>query len=108
MAKARETAFLAKHAGGVGTDVTRIRATGSLRKSLNAKSSGVIPFIKMYDTLINSIQQGERLHSSQVNSIQPWHLDSKAFMDLRGSSGNAYYRTPSPTTKLFIQDEMMS
>src|SRR5690625_7568320 len=29
MAKARETAFLAKHAGGVGTDVTRIRATGS-------------------------------------------------------------------------------
>src|SRR5690625_5800041 len=81
MAKARETAFLAKHAGGVGTDVTRIRATGSLIKSLNAKSSGVIPFIKMYDTLINSIQQGGRRRSSQVISIQPWHLDIEAFLD---------------------------
>ena len=43
MDKARETAFLAKYAGGVGTDVSRIRATGSPIKSLNAQSSGVSP-----------------------------------------------------------------
>ncbi len=107
MAKARETAFLAKHAGGVGTDVTRVRATGSLIKSLNAKSSGVIPFIKMYDTLINSIQQGGRRRSSQVISIQPWHLDIEAFLDLRETTGNAYFRTPSLNTKLWMPDEMM-
>jgi len=46
MDKAKETAFLAKYAGGVGTDITRLRATGSPIKSLNAKSSGPIPFIK--------------------------------------------------------------
>ncbi|WP_457643666.1 ribonucleotide reductase N-terminal alpha domain-containing protein, partial [Persephonella sp.] len=51
MDKAKETAFLAKYAGGVGTDVTRIRATGSKIHSLNAKSSGVIPFIKIFDTI---------------------------------------------------------
>src|SRR5690625_964319 len=43
MDKARETAFLAKYAGGVGTDVSRIRATGSNIASLNAPSSGAIP-----------------------------------------------------------------
>ncbi|MDR8391198.1 ribonucleoside-diphosphate reductase subunit alpha [Aliifodinibius sp. S!AR15-10] len=107
MDKARETAFLAKYAGGVGTDVSRIRATGSPIKSLNAQSSGVIPFIKIFDTLVNSIQQGGRRRSSQVISMQPWHLDIDGFLDLRETTGNAYFRTPSLNTKLWMPDEMM-
>lgn len=108
MDKARETAFLAKYAGGVGTDVSRIRATGSNIKSLNAPSSGAIPFIKIFDTLVNSIQQGGRRRSSQVISMQPWHLDIDGFMDLRETTGNAYFRTPSLNTSLWMPDEMMS
>lgn len=107
MDKVRETAFLAKYAGGVGTDVTRIRATGSNIKSLNAPSSGAIPFIKVFDTLVNSIQQGGRRRSSQVISMQPWHLDIDGFLDLRETTGNAYFRTPSLNTSLWMPDEMM-
>src|SRR5690625_7823199 len=61
----------------------------------------------MYDTLINSIQQGGRRRSSQVISIQPWHLDIEAFLDLRETTGNAYFRTPSLNTKLWMPDELM-
>ncbi|SHF86294.1 ribonucleoside-diphosphate reductase class II [Fodinibius roseus] len=107
MDKARETAFLAKYAGGVGTDVSRIRATGSNIASLNAPSSGAIPFIKIFDTLVNSIQQGGRRRSSQVVSMQPWHLDIDGFLDLRETTGNAYFRTPSLNTSLWMPDEMM-
>ncbi|NGP88217.1 ribonucleoside-diphosphate reductase subunit alpha [Fodinibius halophilus] len=107
MDKARETAFLAKYAGGVGTDVSRIRATGSNIKSLNAPSSGAIPFIKIFDTLVNSIQQGGRRRSSQVISMQPWHLDIDGFLDLRETTGNAYFRTPSLNTSIWMPDEMM-
>ncbi|GAA5520601.1 ribonucleoside-diphosphate reductase subunit alpha [Aliifodinibius salicampi] len=107
MDKARETAFLAKYAGGVGTDVSRIRATGSNIASLNAPSSGAIPFIKIFDTLVNSIQQGGRRRSSQVISMQPWHLDIDGFLDLRETTGNAYFRTPSLNTSLWMPDEMM-
>ena len=107
MDKARETAFLAKYAGGVGTDVSRIRATGSHIESLNAPSSGAIPFIKIFDTLVNSIQQGGRRRSSQVVSMQPWHLDIDGFLDLRETTGNAYFRTPSLNTSLWMPDEMM-
>jgi hypothetical protein len=46
--KLTETAFLAKYAGGVGMDISCMRATGSHTKSLNAKSSGMIPFIKVF------------------------------------------------------------
>lgn len=107
MDKAKETAFLAKYAGGVGTDVTRIRATGSPIKSLNAKSSGVIPFIKIFDTIVNAIQQGGRRRSSQVMYIQPWHLDIDAFLDLRETTGNPYFRTPSLNTAIWMPDEIM-
>lgn len=107
MDKARETAFLAKYAGGVGTDVTRIRATGSKIHSLNAKSSGVIPFIKIFDTIVNAIQQGGRRRSSQVMYLQPWHLDIEAFLDLRETTGNPYFRTPSLNTALWMPDELM-
>ncbi|WP_457623533.1 ribonucleoside-diphosphate reductase subunit alpha, partial [Persephonella sp.] len=107
MDKAKETAFLAKFAGGVGTDVTRIRATGSKIHSLNAKSSGVIPFIKIFDTIVNAIQQGGRRRSSQVMYLQPWHLDIDAFLDLRETTGNPYFRTPSLNTAVWMPDEIM-
>lgn len=107
MDKAKETAFLAKYAGGVGTDVTRIRATGSKIHSLNAKSSGIIPFIKIFDTIVNAIQQGGRRRSSQVMYLQPWHLDVEAFLDLRETTGNPYFRTPSLNTALWMPDEIM-
>ncbi len=107
MEKLKETAFLAKYAGGVGTDVTRIRATGSPIRSLNAHSSGIIPFVKIFDTTVNAIQQGGRRRSSQVIYLQPWHLDVEAFLDLRDTNGNAYFRTPSLNTAFWMPDEMM-
>lgn len=57
MDKATETANFAKFAGGVGSSITKLRASGSHIKSLNAKSSGPIPFVKIFDTIINSIMQ---------------------------------------------------
>jgi ribonucleoside-diphosphate reductase, alpha subunit len=107
MDKAKETTFLAKYAGGVGTDITRLRATGSKIHSLNAKSSGIIPFIKIFDTIVNAIQQGGRRRSSQVMYLQPWHLDVEAFLDLRETTGNPYFRTPSLNTALWMPDEIM-
>ncbi len=107
MDKAKETAFLAKYAGGVGTDITRLRATGSPIKSLNAKSSGPIPFIKIFDTIVNAIQQGGRRRSSQVMYIQPWHLDVEQFLDLKETTGNPYLRTPSLNTAFWMPDELM-
>ena len=107
MHKANETAQLAKYAGGVGTDVTRVRATGSKIHSLNARSSGIIPFIKIFDTTVNAIQQGGRRRSSQVVFLQPWHMDIEAFLDLKETTGNPYVRTPSLNTALWMPDEIM-
>lgn len=57
MDKVQETAMFAKYAGGVGSSVTKLRASGSHIHSINAKSSGPIPFIKIFDATVNGIMQ---------------------------------------------------
>ena len=50
-----------KFAGGLGFDVTNFRAANSYVKGTNGKSSGLIPWLKIYnDTLIAVDQGGKR------------------------------------------------
>jgi ribonucleoside-diphosphate reductase alpha chain len=49
---------LAKYAGGIGTSLTKLRATGSVIRSINGRSSGPIPFVKMMDAVIAGVDQG--------------------------------------------------
>lgn len=107
MGKATESAQFAKYAGGVGMSVTKIRAGGSHIKSINSKSSGPIPFIKIYDTVINSIMQGGRRRASQVLYMEPWHYNFHEFLELKDTNGSPYLRTPSLNTACWIPDEFM-
>lgn len=107
MGKVTETAMFAKYAGGVGTSVTKLRASGSHIKSINAKSSGPIPFIKIFDTTINGIMQGGRRRSSQVMYMEPRHYNIYEFLDLKETNGSPYLRTPSLNTAIWIPDNFM-
>ncbi|HMT01088.1 MAG TPA: ribonucleoside-diphosphate reductase subunit alpha [Candidatus Absconditabacterales bacterium] len=107
MDKAKEAAMFAKYAGGIGSSVTKLRAGGSHIKSINAKSSGPIPFIKIFDTVVNGIMQGGRRRSSQVIYMEPWHYNIHDFLDLKETNGSEYVRTRSLNTALWIPDEFM-
>lgn len=52
-----ESARLSKFAGGIGTDWTRVRGGGSHIKSTNGKSSGVIPYLKIYSDTAVAVNQ---------------------------------------------------
>jgi ribonucleoside-diphosphate reductase alpha chain len=45
-----DQARLSKYAGGLGIDVTPLRGTNSHIKGTNGESSGLIPWLKDYDT----------------------------------------------------------
>lgn len=107
MDKVTETAMFAKYAGGVGTSVTKLRSSGSHIHSINAKSSGPIPFIKIFDTTINGIMQGGRRRSSQVMYMEPRHYNIYEFLDLKETNGSPYLRTPSLNTAIWAPDAFM-
>ncbi len=55
MDKAKESALYVKYTGGVAMSINKLRALGSPIRSINTGSCGPIPFIKIFDTTINSV-----------------------------------------------------
>ena len=48
-----DNAKLSKWAGGIGSDWTYVRATGSKIKGTNGTSQGIIPFIKIFNDVVH-------------------------------------------------------
>ena len=107
MDKVNETAQFAKYAGGVGTSITKLRASGAHIYSINAKSGGPIPFIKIFDSVINGVVQWGRRRASQVMYMEPWHYNIYEFLDLKETNGSPYLRAPSLNTAIWTPDCFM-
>lgn len=88
-----ECARLSKFAGGIGTDWTRVRGSGSHIKSTNGKSSGVIPYLKVYNDTAVGVNQGGRRKGSFAPYLEPWHPDFWDFCQLKKEFGDEHLRT---------------
>lgn len=104
---AHDFGLLAKYAGGVGTSVAKLRALGSPVRGVSGRSSGLIPFVNMYDALFKAIDQGGRRRGTLAVYLEPWHLELPEFLDLRRNSGDHYRRAHSIDTVLWIPDEFL-
>ena len=56
-----------KYAGGLGLDVTPFRSTGSHIQGTNGISSGLVPWLKIYNDLLVAVNQGGK--SLQVQDV---------------------------------------
>jgi Ribonucleotide reductase, alpha subunit len=81
-------AQISKNGGGVGVNLSRIRATGSeIKKTPNA-SGGVIPWIKIInDTAVAVNQLGKRA-GAVTAALDIWHLDIEDFLELQTENGD--------------------
>lgn len=87
--------------------VTKLRSNGSVVKSINSASSGPIPFIKIYDTVVASVAIGGKRASNIVVYMEPWHLEIEDYIDLKETNGNEAARARKLNTALWIPDEFM-
>jgi len=87
-----ESARLSKYAGGIGTDWTRVRAAGSHIRSTNGKSSGVIPYLKIYNDTAVGVNQGGRRKGSFAPYLEVWHPDFWDFCELKKEFGDERLR----------------
>ena len=107
MDKAKECALLAKYAGGIGMSVTKLRATWSHIKGINGQSSGPIPFIKIYDSLVGGIMQGGKRRANIAMYMEPWHYNFHEFLDLKETNGHEHLRARNINTAVWVPDEFM-
>ena len=100
-------AQLLKYAGGLGTDWTNVRATGSLIKSTGVESQGVIPFLKVANDVTISINRSGRRRGAQAVYLEYWHADIEDFIELRKNTGDERRRAHDLNTAVWIPDLFM-
>ena len=96
-----------KYAGGLGLDVTPFRSTGSHIKGTNGVSSGLVPWLKIYNDLLVAVNQGGKRPGAGCAYLEPWHLDFEDFLNLRRNTGDDRLRCHDMNTASWIPDEFM-
>ena len=93
-----------KFAGGLGFDVTPFRASNSYVKGTNGRSSGLIPWLKLYNDTLIAVDQGGKRPGAGCAYLEPWHLDIEDFLDLKKNTGDERRRCHDMNTAHWIPD----
>lgn len=96
-----------KYAGGLGLDVSSFRAAGSYIAGTNGVSSGLVPWLKIYNDLLVAVNQGGKRPGAGCAYLEPWHLDFEDFLSLRKNTGDDRLRCHDMNTASWIPDLFM-
>lgn len=100
-------AQISKNGGGVGLNLSRIRATGSEIKGVPNASGGIIPWIKIInDTAVAVNQLGKRAGAVTV-AIDIWHLDLLDFLELQTETGDQRKKAYDIFPQIVVPDLFM-
>lgn len=81
-----ENVWLAARGGGIGSYWGNLRSIGEKVKG-NGKTSGVIPFLRVQDSLTLAISQGSLRRGSSAVYLQISHPEIEEFVELRRPTG---------------------
>ncbi len=82
-----ENVWLASKGGGIGTYWGNVRGIGE-PVGLNGKTSGIIPFVRVMDSLTLAISQGSLRRGSAACYIDISHPEIEEFLEIRKPSGD--------------------
>lgn len=102
-----DNAQLLKWSGGVGTAWSKVRATGSVVKSVEIESQGVVPYLKIANDINVAIMRGGKRRSAACAYLETWHYDIEDFLELRKNTGDERRRTHDINTANWIPDLFM-
>jgi ribonucleoside-diphosphate reductase alpha chain len=82
-----ENVWLASRGGGIGTYWGHVRGIGE-PVGLNGKTSGIIPFVRVMDSLTLAISQGSLRRGSAACYLDVSHPEIEEFLEIRKPSGD--------------------
>lgn len=81
-----ENVWLASLGGGIGSYWGNVRSIGE-KVGRNGKTSGIVPFIKVQDSLTLAISQGSLRRGSAAIYLPIWHPEIEEFIEIRRPTG---------------------
>ena len=101
-----ENVWLASNGGGIGTYWGGVRSIGEKVKG-SGGTSGIIPFIRVMDSLTLAISQGSLRRGSAACYLDIHHPEIEEFLEMRKPSGDFNRKSLNLHHGLNITDEFM-
>jgi ribonucleoside-diphosphate reductase alpha chain len=102
-----ENVWLASRGGGIGTYWGRVRGIGE-PVGLNGKTSGIIPFVRVMDSLTLAISQGSLRRGSAACYLDVSHPEIEEFLEIRKPSGDFNRKALNLHHGVLVTDEFMA
>jgi ribonucleoside-diphosphate reductase alpha chain len=103
-----DTARISKNGGGVGVNVSRVRATGSTVMGHANASGGVLPWMKLLNDTAIAVNQGGKRSGAVTVSLDSWHLDIPEFLECQTENGDQRRKSYDLFPQVVVTDEFMS
>ncbi len=101
-----ENVWLASNGGGIGTYWGGVRSIGE-KVGQNGQTSGIIPFIRVMDSLTLAISQGSLRRGSAAVYLDIHHPEIEEFLEIRKPAGDFNRKSLNLHHGLNITDEFM-
>lgn len=101
-----ENVWLASNGGGIGTYWGNVRSIGE-KIGRAGKTSGIIPFIRVMDSLTLAISQGSLRRGSAAVYLDVHHPEIEEFLEIRKPSGDFNRKSLNLHHGLNVSDEFM-
>tara|TARA_R110001606_G_scaffold21270_4_gene75059 strand:- start:1721 stop:3745 length:2025 start_codon:yes stop_codon:yes gene_type:complete len=101
-----ENVWLASNGGGIGTYWGDVRSIGE-KIGVNGQTSGIIPFIRVMDSLTLAISQGSLRRGSAAVYLDIHHPEIEEFLEIRKASGDFNRKSLNLHHGLNITDAFM-
>src|SRR5471032_3184794 len=101
-----ENVWLAANGGGIGTYWGGVRSIGETVKG-QGQTSGIIPFIRVMDSLTLAISQGSLRRGSAAVYVDIHHPEIEEFLEIRKPSGDFNRKSLNLHHGISITDEFM-
>lgn len=97
--KLKEAALYSKGTGASGIDLSSIRHSGI---GLNGESSGLIPWVNLYNSSTRAVNQGSRRKGAATLFLRPHHIDIFEFCEVSLKTGDPYTRAHDVNTAIWF------
>jgi ribonucleoside-diphosphate reductase alpha chain len=104
---ATDCAQISKWAGGIGFHISNWRSKGALIRGTNGSSSGIIPFLRIFNDTARAFNQGGKRPGSFAAYIEMHHPDIMDFLQLRRTHGEENLRCRDLFLALWVCDLFM-
>lgn len=104
----KNCALISKWAGGIGLDITNIRAESTRIAGTNGTSNGLVPMLRVFNASARYVDQGGgKRQGSWAMYLEPWHADIENFLELRKNHGDEELKARDLFYALWISDYFM-